>query len=110
MTARVIFVTPLPALESGTISTGALLFVLAAWSCGALVATVIAALLAPAKPFVHGVIAGDFILVPSIAMLVLHSHPTWFLIAACVLMPLAIAAGAFGVHALRGKKTKVDAG
>ncbi len=74
-----------------TLPVGALLFVAAAWFVGALGGTFAACRVGTAKPMVFALVVGGFMLVATIANLVMIPHPLWL----AVLGIVGIAVGAW---------------
>jgi hypothetical protein len=71
---------------------GSHLLLLLAYAVGTFVGAWLAAALAGRKPIVHGIIAGAFFLLATIANLQMIEHPTWFVVVNLVLvLPLAYA-------------------
>jgi len=69
----------------------AILFVAISYAVGTLVGVLVGASIGTAKPLLFAVVVGGFVLVATIANLVLIPHPLWFTIVA----PLAIVASAW---------------
>jgi hypothetical protein len=78
------------------IPLGALLFVFAAWTCGAFGGALVAALLAGRRPMSHAGIVGGIVLAAAAANLAMRPHPTWF----AVLGVAGIVVGAFAAGRL----------
>jgi hypothetical protein len=78
------------------IPLGALLFVFAAWTCGAFGGALVAALLAKSRPMSHAGIVGGVVLAAAAANLAMLPHPTWF----AVLGVAGIVVGAFAAGKL----------
>jgi len=69
-----------------TLPLGAFLFVLLAWFSGTVAGGMVACRVAVDKPIVFASIIGTMMLVATLANLVMIPHPTWFSIAAIVLI------------------------
>ncbi len=72
-----------------SLPVGAVLFVGASWALGAFAGTLVGTVIATAKPIIYAIIAGGFVLVAAVIVLVVMPHPWWFSISA----PLAIVVG-----------------
>ena len=68
---------------------GALLFVLIAWIVATFVGGVVSCFIARERTIVFAGIVGGVLLVASIVNMIAIPHPTWFLIAAIILIPAA---------------------
>jgi hypothetical protein len=74
--------------------TGAIAVVLFAWQIGAFFGALVAALIAASRRYLHAGIIGGVVLLASIAMMMLISHPDWMIVAGLLLpMPLSLIAG-----------------
>lgn len=71
------------------VPVAALCFVLAAWFFGAIDGAILAAWLAPARPWLHGLIVVSLSALAALSMLVLLPHPLWFVLLTPVLYLLA---------------------
>jgi len=71
--------------------TGAILFIGAAWACGAFAGTLAGALIANAKPLPYAIIIGGIVLASALTMLIIIPHPWWFTISA----PVTVVFGAW---------------
>jgi len=69
-----------------TIPTGALLFVLTAWTIAAFGGGVVAVMIAKDKPVLLASIAGAVILLASAFNLIMIPHPAWFSVSAVILI------------------------
>ena len=63
---------------------GAFLFVAGGWTLGTLGGGLLACFIAKEKPFVYSTIIGGFVLVATIANLIMIPHPLWFSISAVI--------------------------
>jgi hypothetical protein len=63
---------------------GAFVFVAGAWTLGTLVGGLLACFIAKDRPFVYSTIVGGFILLGTIANLIMIPHPLWFSIGALI--------------------------
>ena len=63
---------------------GAFLFLAGAWTSGTLGGGLLACFIAREKPFVYSGIVGGFILVATVANLIVIPHPIWFSISALI--------------------------
>ena len=63
---------------------GALLFVAGAWVLGTLGGGLLACFIAREKPFVYAALVGGFVLMATIANLVMIPHPLWFSISSLI--------------------------
>jgi len=63
---------------------GAFLFVLASWNFGAFGGGLLAVFIARHKPFIYATIVGAFVLVASVANLIMIPHPLWFSVTAVI--------------------------
>lgn len=63
---------------------GAFIFVAGGWTSGTLGGGLLACFIARERPFVYSAIVGGFILVATIANLVMIPHPLWFSIGALI--------------------------
>ncbi len=63
---------------------GAFLFVAGGWTLGTLGGGLLACFIAREKPFVYSGIVGGFILVGTVANLIMIPHPLWFSISALI--------------------------
>lgn len=88
-----------------TLPAGAILFVGAAWAFGAFCGTVIAALIATAKPVIYAIIVGGIVLAGSISMLIIIPHPGWFTISAPIAVLVAACLGMYVAPQLRKPRT-----
>jgi hypothetical protein len=68
----------------GSVPTGALLFVGAAWVIGTFGGGMIATLIARASPSINCVIIGGLVLTGTVLNLVSLPHPTWFVVVSIV--------------------------
>ena len=90
---------------TATLPAGAILFVGAAWAFGAFCGTIVAALIATAKPVIYGIIVGGIVLAGSISMLIIIPHPWWFRIAAPIAVLVAAFLGTYVAPQLRRPRT-----
>jgi hypothetical protein len=72
-----------------TLPAAAFAFVIAAWTLGALLGGIVAALIAPARKMLLACIIGGFILAGAVANLAMIPHPPWFAISAPLLVIVA---------------------
>lgn len=63
---------------------GAFLFLAGAWTSGTLGGGLLACFIAGEKPFLYSAIVGGFILVATVANLIMIPHPLWFSISALI--------------------------
>lgn len=68
---------------------GALVFPLVAWIVGTFVGGLVASYVARTRPMVFAGIVGALLLISSVVNLISIPHPTWFMIAAIILIPAA---------------------
>ena len=72
----------------------AFLPVLVAWTVGTFIGAFVAAWIAGKAPVLHGLIVGAFFFSAALAMMVMHTHPLWFMIAGLgSILPVAFVAG-----------------
>src|SRR3990167_1322278 len=71
------------------VPVAALLLVLAAWFVGATDGAILAAWLAPARPWLHGAVVVGLSALAALSMLLLLPHPLWFVLLTPVLYLLA---------------------
>ena len=90
---------------TATLPAAAVLFVGAAWAFGAFCGTVIAALIATAKPVIYAIIVGGIVLAGSISMLIIIPHPGWFTITAPIAVLVAAYLGMYVAPRLRRPRT-----
>ena len=93
---------------TATLPAAAILFVGAAWAFGAFCGTVIAALIATAKPVIYAIIVGGIVLAGSISMLIIIPHPWWFRIAAPIAVLVAACLGVYVAPQLRRPGTSSE--
>jgi len=69
---------------------GAFLFVAGGWTLGTLGGGLLACLIAKEKPFLYSTIVGSFVLVATVANLIVIPHPLWFSIGAVLAIAIMI--------------------
>ncbi len=85
---------------------GAFLFVLAAWTLATLGGGLLASFIARDNPFLYTTIVGSFVLVATVANLIMIPHPLWFSITAVI--SIAIMTYVAGTIASSLLSTNVD--
>jgi hypothetical protein len=77
-----------------TVPAGALYIVLSGWALGTFIGSWLATRLGAERHLADGLIVGAILLAGSVANMMTLPHPTWFWIAALIVVPIAAYAGA----------------